>query len=929
MQDKSFADLSTLSGIETSILELRRTLADLESSLTEKSKKKVLAQAQHQLNALEDRLNNQNAIRAGDTTESENKFKAYQQHESMLQAIFDHTTTGVAVVTGPEGIFRFVNDAYLRMIPHPDVHPLGKITAEVWPVDEGFTAVDWYRNIYQNGKVLHNDHVIRHFPDGSTHYFSLHVQPFCWENEKGALILAHEITALVEANQEAKESQHILDALMQYIPEGITIADAPDVKIRQVSQFGQNLTGRSAEEIEGIPMDDHPDRWQIYYQDGTLVPADKLPLSRAVLTGEVGENEELNLRRPNGDEIIILCNAGPIQDESSSITGGVIAWRDVTERQRAEAHLRQREELLQKLIDNIPVMIVMYPPDITGITVNKEFERVTGWTQEEVQHISIMEVCYPDPEYRQVVAQFMEELSGWMDIEMTIKDGSQIETIWYNFRLKDDTNIGIGLDISDRKRAQQALAESETRFRTLADNIAQLTWMTDPTGWIYWYNQRWFDYTGTTLEEMQGWGWQKVHHPGHVDRVTEKFRQHVQIGQPWEDTFPLRSKDGEYRWFLSRALPIRDEQGQVLQWFGTNTDVTDQMTVEVALRQSEERFRIALDGSPMVVFTMDCDLRYTWIYNPREGFDAQSVIGKRDQDLIDPEEAAKLTAFKREVLASGTILRGELTYKIGLNEVTYDITAEALHDEQGEVSGLIAAAIDVTDIRRMEREAFEQRTRIEVQRHLIRQREEERARIAREIHDGSVQSLSVLLFGLEEINWIDDVEERKQKIAEIGEAIQVQIREMRGLCNELRPSTLHYFGLEKAIRSHVENVAERFPEININLDLISDRNSIPADVRLEMYRIFQEALTNCVKHAEPSEITIRLFKDGSNILLQIEDDGKGFSLNPQREIYAKQGSLGMIGMQERADIIGASFSIKTEPGAGTCVTLQVKLPFVD
>jgi two-component system, NarL family, sensor histidine kinase NreB len=258
--------------------------------------------------------------------------------------------------------------------------------------------------------------------------------------------------------------------------------------------------------------------------------------------------------------------------------------------------------------------------------------------------------------------------------------------------------------------------------------------------------------------------------------------------------------------------------------------------------------------------------------------------------------------------------------------VTYDITAEALHDEQGEVSGLIAAAIDVTHIRRMEQEAFEQRARIEVQRHLIRQREEERARIAREIHDGPVQSLSVLLFGLEEINWIDDLEERKQKIEEIGEAVQAQIREMRGLCNELRPSTLHYFGLEKAIRSHVETVAERFPEIKINLDLMPDLNSIPADIRLEMYRIFQEALTNCVKHADPNEITIRLMKDDTNILLQIEDDGKGFSLNKQLQVYARQGSLGMIGMQERADIIGASFNVKTEPGAGTCVTLQVRLP---
>ena len=129
-------------------------------------------------------------------------------------------------------------------------------------------------------------------------------------------------------------------------------------------------------------------------------------------------------------------------------------------------------------------------------------------------------------------------------------------------------------------RAVQDLHESEERFRALADNIAQLAWMTDATGWIFWYNQRWFDYTGTTLEEMQGWGWHQVHHPEHVDRVVAKFRHCMETGEPWEDTFPLRGKDGSYRWFLSRAVPIRDKQGKVLRWCGTNTDITDRLNAE-------------------------------------------------------------------------------------------------------------------------------------------------------------------------------------------------------------------------------------------------------------------------------------------------------------------------------------------------------------
>jgi PAS domain S-box-containing protein len=147
-----------------------------------------------------------------------------------------------------------------------------------------------------------------------------------------------------------------------------------------------------------------------------------------------------------------------------------------------------------------------------------------------------------------------------------------------------------------RKGAEEATGESEARFRTLADNIAQLAWMADASGWIFWYNQRWFDYTGTTLPQMQGWGWQRVHHPDHVERVTSRFRHYLQTGEDWEDTFPLRGKDGSYRWFLSRAVPIRDDQGNILRWFGTNTDITERKAAETELAALRDRLTAELRG---------------------------------------------------------------------------------------------------------------------------------------------------------------------------------------------------------------------------------------------------------------------------------------------------------------------------------------------
>ena len=171
-------------------------------------------------------------------------------------------------------------------------------------------------------------------------------------------------------------------------------------------------------------------------------------------------------------------------------------------------------------------------------------------------------------------------------------------TNWHPLKNSDGSIIGVNVvaeEITDRRRAEavlsaseKALRESEVRFRELADNISQFAWTADQSGWRYWYNKRWYDYTGTTFDEMQGWGWQKVHHPEHVDRVVQRIRQSFETGTPWEDTFPLRGRDGSYRWFLSRALPIRNEAGDVIRWFGTNTDITDQIEAEKALRELNE-----------------------------------------------------------------------------------------------------------------------------------------------------------------------------------------------------------------------------------------------------------------------------------------------------------------------------------------------------
>lgn len=154
--------------------------------------------------------------------------------------------------------------------------------------------------------------------------------------------------------------------------------------------------------------------------------------------------------------------------------------------------------------------------------------------------------------------------------------------------------VVITRDVTVLKSVELALKDSEERFRTMANSIPQLAWMTDEAGWIFWYNQRWYDYTGTTLKEMEGWEWKSVHHPDHVDRVVRRFEDHLRTGVPWEDKFPLRSASGEWRWFLSRAEPVRDGRGKIIRWFGSNTDITEDRLSEERLKATQAELQEAV-----------------------------------------------------------------------------------------------------------------------------------------------------------------------------------------------------------------------------------------------------------------------------------------------------------------------------------------------
>lgn len=250
------------------------------------------------------------------------------------------------------------------------------------------------------------------------------------------------------------------------------------------------------------------------------------------------------------------------------------------------------------------------------ITVNSQICHMLGYSQEELLKLDVHRLTYEkDQSLSDIVNKKIhqgesEKLS--YEKRYLKRDGTPI---WVNVTVAgiyDKNNIHIGSvgtieDISERKQVEIALRESEERFRTLADNISQLAWMADKDGNLFWYNKRWYEYTGTTPDEMKGDGWKKIHHPEWLDKVIESFSKAIKNGTPWEYTFPMRNKNGEYKWFLTRALPIHDDNKNIIRWFGTNTDISENVRIEHELRESKAKLEAAMSSMTDAVFISDME----------------------------------------------------------------------------------------------------------------------------------------------------------------------------------------------------------------------------------------------------------------------------------------------------------------------------------
>jgi PAS domain S-box-containing protein len=650
-----------------------------------------------------------------------------------------------------------------------------------------------------------------------------------------------------------------------------------------------DLLGQSVWEV--LPADGQPD--EIGYQQ----------LNRAV-------DEQVSVKFEAFSpslKIHVEVNAYP------STEGLAIYWRDISDRKRveddrkeAEIALQEQTKLLQVIIDSIGDGLILANPQGEFVLFNQAAQEMFGhlsnekscgeWSSTYGLFLPDKQTLFPDHELPLARAVRGESVT---DVEVFVRQATNSEGRWISisgYPVRDASGITGGVitcrDVSERKRVEaerkqieQALQESGERFLTMADNIAQLAWMADESGWIFWYNRRWFDYTGTTLEEMQGWGWQKVHHPEYVDRVTEKFRQHIESGEIWEDTFPLLGQDGQYGWFLSRAIPIRDAQGQVLRWFGTNTDISDRVRVEAELRQKNAILNVTNESAPTPIFVKDRQGRIIYA-NPATlevmGKTAEEVIGHYDSDLYpSPEDAARVMENDRRIMESG---QTEVVEESHDGVRTFLVMKAPYRNEAGEVIGLIGISNDISDRIQIERD----QERILHQEQAARETAERANRIKDEFLAVLSHELRTPLNPI--LGWSRllqtgklDAKKSAAALATIERNAQLQSQLIEDLLDVSRilqgKLTLNQVpvSLATAIEAALETVrlAAEAKNIQIQTTLDPKVGQISGDAG-RLQQVIWNLLSNAVKFTpEGGQVKIRLTQVDRVAQMQVIDTGKG------------------------------------------------------
>ena len=605
------------------------------------------------------------------------------------------------------------------------------------------------------------------------------------------------------------------------------------------------------------------------------------------------------------------------------------------------------------------------------------------------------------------------------------------------------------------------ISESNTHFRRLTDRWTQAVWESDARGMTMADSPSWRSFTGQSPDEWLRYGWSEAIHPQDRQAVLASWNDAIAGGSVLDVEFRIRTRAGTWEWTNARAIPVHGSGGTVEKWVGVNIDIGARRKAEIALRASEERYRLMIENAiDYVIITVNLQgLIVSWSPGavaafgwpaasalrkpfaavcrrapmpgsarrigagtvsqsdpknampgwylkrdgsamylegtsralPGAGYDEPHVliIGKdvtaqrhmeqelsssearyrnlvesvRDHSIFLTDEHGIITEwttaaedvtgytasemvgahlsflYTPESIAAGEV-RAELdesahtgkaeregwrVQKDGRRIWCEEVTT-AIRDRFGTLTGYSKVGRDVT-MRRRDNEAKEserrQQTRNQLRSSLAVAEEEERRRLARDLHDTAGQHVTALSLGLRTLGDLVAANAAVQKhVAGLRDLAATLSEELHDVATRLRPRALDDFGLEDAIRAAAQSWS-RHSGITASVHINCGIERLPAALENALYRIVQEALTNVARHSGAKGVSIVIERPDGHIMAIVEDDGIGF--DPVVQSRAGQRGLGLVGIYERAESLGGTVEIESEPGKGTALLIRIPL----
>jgi PAS domain S-box-containing protein len=474
--------------------------------------------------------------------------------------------------------------------------------------------------------------------------------------------------------------------------------------------------------------------------------------------------------------------------------------------------------------------------------------------------------------------------------------------------------------------AEQKLVESEERLRLAVAAARIMIWDIDLRSGGVVCTGSGLGAPGLYPEDFTSYEYfMEAIHPEDREEVSNGIAAWLEGSAPEELEFRFVGRDGSIRWVANRAFVIRGDDGQPIRMVGISPDITARKTAEQELSDSNHLLRALLDSSPLAIAATDLDKRMT-IWNTAAermfGWAEHEVLGRRSPIVPREEEEHVESLFD-------DLWRGEAVVDLETRRVRSDgtlldvsLSLAPLRDANGELSGTVGVFSDVTERKRARdelqrslellRTANDDRKRL-LER-LVRAQEEERQRIAADIHDDSVQVLTALALRLGiSASRVQEPETAKM-LSEAEQATQTAIERLRLLMFELRPPALDRDGLVEALRLYLDQTQEGH---GLEYDLEAGLTSEPdPESRAIIYRIAHEAIVNVTKHAQATRVEVKIEERAGGIWVRVKDDGRSFSLD---QAMARVGHVGLESMRERAELSGGWWKVDSSPEEGTAI----------